>query len=409
MTSVYALLLVVLVVALLGRLRADAGHRSPGFAALVDSGLVVLPVGAALGPLGVGLVHVGSLELLDPLLNLAVCWLGLVMGLQLRVRDLKRLPRRDWVLSGLQYGVAFAAVLAGMWGLLALLGRPEAGREALLLAVVAGTSSATVIAHLLQGSRLARSARGRAALVLANLDNLHALSLLGFAGLVFFPHRHFVHWPGAAALLAPPLASLALAFVFHYFLRRAMREGQQALLLAGLLTFSGGAAAVLEVSPAVLGLLIGFWLANQSRDANVLYRFMVAVEGPVFLSLALMAGLLWQPAGLRPWTLLGLLAAYVLLRGAAKVAAWSWVSRLGRLPAWPLAAGGEERPRLAGLLLPMGGLPLAVALSEAQLHGEEGGALLLALTVPATLLSVVATAWPATRVKRRTEPRGSDG
>lgn len=400
MTSVYALLLVALLVGLLTRLRVDAARRSFGLQVLVDSGIVVLPVGVLLGPLGMDLIHAGSLELLDPLLNLAVCWLGLVMGLQLRIRDLKRLPRRDWVLSGLQYGLAFVTLFVALGGLLLLLGRPEALRGALLLAIVGGTSSATVIARLLERTGLASSLRGRAALLVANLDNLHALVLLGLAGLVFFPHRQFAAWPAWLALVAPLAASLALSFIFHYFLRRAVRESQQALLLAGLLTFSGGAAAVLQVSPAVLGLLIGFWLSNQSRDANQLYRFMVAAERPVFLSLVLMAGLLWGPAGLGPWAFVALLAAFCVLRGVAKVLAWRWVAALGQLPAWPESAA-SKRPRLGALLLPMGGLPLAVAMSEAQIHGAEGGALLLALTVPAVLLSVLAGVLPRRRSPRR--------
>ena len=313
-----------------------------------------MPVGVLLGPTVLGFIGTASLGLLDPLLNLVITWVGLVMGLQLRLRDLKRIPASDWRASLLQFSGTVALVTLGSWPLLLWLHAPDPLALALLLGCLAGSSSATMITLALSGAGLARGQRARTAILYSNLDGMYALFLLGLVSILLLPHKELASGlPLPLTLLIPPLVSLALAWVFHYFLERALRDSQLILLLIGLLTFAGGCAAIIKFSPLVMGLLMGLWLTNQSRRANQLYEFMIKSEWPIMLALILMGGLLWHPVrGAGCWLLLVL----VVLRTIAKVAGWQWTVRVRSLPEWTGTLSQRDRRRLRFVLLPMGGV-----------------------------------------------------
>jgi Kef-type K+ transport system membrane component KefB len=389
MHSVYALLLVATLVLFLGRVNFHPDRWPLWVQVLFQSGMIYMLLGPAIGPAGLGLMQAESFSLLDPLLNLLMAWVGLVFGLQLKIRDLKRIQRADWQLSILQYLLAVLACLLPALFLFTL--QPALSlRAPVVLALAAGTSSATVIAIILQDLGLTREKLARSALMSANLDNLYALIALIVLG-VLAAHSHPLtsRLPLPVALASPILLSMLMAWTFHYFLRRGVRESQFALLLAGLITFAGGLSALMDLSPLAMGLMIGFWLANQSREAHHLYSFMVAHERPVFLGLILMAGLFWQPSLLAGWTSL-LLLPLMLVRLLAKRQGWLIAGR-------STPSGEEGAGTLHWLLLPMGGLPLAMALSELQLHPESSGPLVLGLIVPFVLFSVLLSAWLGAR------------
>lgn len=402
MHSVYALLLVALLVFLLGRFTHRSSSWPLWLQVPLQSGLIFLLLGPLIGPIGLGLVHTDSLGLLDPALNLAIAWVGLVFGLQLRLRDLKRIQRPVWVFSIFQYGLA-----AGCCSLLALLASwfllPGLGmHSALALGIAAGTSSATLIAIVLQDLGYQNRVAGRSALLVGNLDNLAALVAFILVSVSGAAHHQLADaMPLPLALLTPIGISMLLAWIFHYFLRRAVKESQFALLLAGSMTFAGGASAVMGVSPLAMGLLIGFWLANQSREANHLYRFMVEHEKPVFMGLVLMAGVMWRWDVLPVLTFLPLLLLLLVARTVAKLAGWKWLHDLV-----PGEEGKGAIPHVSWLMLPMGGLPLAIALSEMQLRPGEGGELVLSLTAPLVLLSVLGVSLLS---RRGSEPSTTDG
>ncbi len=397
MHSVYALLLVAALVVLAG-LHLFRPSKLPLWLRMgFSGGLAYLLVGILLGPAGLGLIGRDSLALLDPVLNLAIGWVGLVLGLQLKLRDVRRIPAADWSGSLLQF-LLCSLVLGGVFYVFfRLAGLEDAAPAAASLGLAAGATSPTLIGLLVQDAGLRRSAWLRRALMYSNLDGIYAVVLLGAAWALAHPNpRLAAQLPAVLQLILPLSLGILLGWIFHFFLARGMEASRMVVLVVGVLIFCGGVAAVMRISPLFLNLVVGVWLINQSSHANHLYRFLVIYEQPLFLGLILAAGLLWEPVG---WMLAPALLCYVAFRAAGKFFGWRLCDRIWPLPGeTDIVSRGETaeetRPaRSPGwILLPQGGVALAIALSHLQLLGGPGGRWVLGITVPGVLVFAILSA-----------------
>ncbi len=379
MHSVYVILILALVV-LLAQTHTARHMRLPKpLRPAVAGGLGYLLLGWAGGPQVTGLIGFEALSDLDPLFNLAIGWVGLLLGLQLKIADLKQITPREVTGSLLHFLVVSGLAFAGLFPLFLKIAPADALGASLILSLIAGASSPTFVL-LIEGKDMAREAAGRRMLLYANLSCLYAVLFNGLVVVIFFPQPDLAGWLPAAPLRVLFSIGLAavLAFLFHFFMSHGAANRRLALLLIGMMVFCGGVAAVTQVPPLFLNLLVGAWLVNQARHGNRLYHFLVVYERPLFLTLIVVAGLVWEPGpGLLP-----ALAAFVVLRTLAIGLARQADNRL-----WPAASGkkgaGQGVPLLT--LLPQGGVALAIAISQWQQH-TAGRELIPAVAVPAVLL-----------------------
>jgi Kef-type K+ transport system membrane component KefB len=140
--------------------------------------------------------------------------------------------------------------------------------------------------------------------------------------------------------------------LFHLFLGDERNPDRLFIALAGAVILLSGAAAYLELSPLLSGLLLGVILANTSRNRRAIEHVLTTVERPFYFALLILAGALWSPpqAG---WLVPILL--FLTLRAAGKIGGGRLSARLNG--AIPLVGRDWGRG-----LIGQGGIALAIAL-----------------------------------------------
>ncbi|MHB8879081.1 MAG: cation:proton antiporter domain-containing protein, partial [Myxococcaceae bacterium] len=224
----------------------DAG-RLFALAQLSSSGLLFLAFGVLLGPRSLALVTGDDVLALRPLVALGLGLGGLMMGLNLDLRVLRRLPGAVYRASLMQSGLGFLVVAVPLAGVLYATGGfhlPGAIGAAALLGAAASVSSGHLAVLWSRTGRLDRG-RGLSVALLAMLDDLLGVLVLAVAlaiGAAVTPGAG-LGLVGLAALVGLACGAL-IAYLAH-----GLSEGPElgAVLLGGLALVSG-AAAYLRIS-----------------------------------------------------------------------------------------------------------------------------------------------------------------
>lgn len=364
--------LVLVLLGLLGaRLSFTTGRGVLGPRLLITTGTHFLFLGFLLGSHVLALLTRSLIDQLYPFLALGLGWIGLLFGLQLDRRQLRQFPTGFLVLAVCQ-GLATFLLFWGV-GELVLAATPldpDDARLGLLTAAATACVSTPVAIALLSD---AYGVRGRLTQLLFFIASLDAL-----VGILALQLTYALHHPGALRsavialgpgqwLLLSVVLGSAFGLLFLWLTRPQPEREELVLFLVGLVIFSAGAALYLGLAPLFVTALAGAVVANLSPIRQEVYLLLQAWEKPIYVILLILAGaLLSFPS----WIVLPLGAAYLLVRGLAKLTA-GWIgSALVRLRFSP--------PRELGLaLLPQGGISLAMAISATltypTLGVQEGG------------------------------------
>lgn len=352
-------LILVAVFAYLGSTLFRLKRLPPSIRALVSSGMGFFAVGVGLGPLAIGLLSPQVLGGLEPVVDLALGWVGLLFGLQLNLVDLRRLPGRHYLAAAAEAIITGLVCGLGLWWILSILG-PAVAPGLLIVGVLAAmgsVSSPTAMALVHQDL----SPRGPVTDLLRLINSSDALpSLVALGVLVclapvhpdrFGPALDVLFWLGVSVGLG-----LVLGALFHLLTLYRYSETQLLVIVLGLVVFCGGAAHYLILSPLFVNFLVGVVVANRSPQWQHILRVMLSLEKPIYLILLTLAGAFWVPPASAGWIVV---AAFVGLRLLGKL--------LGGWVAGPVA--GTALPGPIGLgpgLFDHGGMALALALSLGQ-------------------------------------------
>jgi hypothetical protein len=352
----------------------EAG-RFLNLAQLSASGLSFLAVGVALGPQALGLLAQKDLTALRPVVALGLGLGGLMMGLNLDLRVLRRLPRAVYRASLAQSGVGFALVTVPLAGLLfatAQFALPQALGAAALLGAAASISSGHLAVLWSRSGRLDRG-RGLSVALLAMLDDLMGVLVLAVALVL-----------GAASNLGSGLGLVALAVLLGLscgalvaYLAHAVTEvAELAAIQLGGLALVAGAAAYLRVSALIAGLACGAVLALVGgRAEGAMYRSLLRVERPAYLMLVFLIGAHVDPRNALTWAIL---PVFVGLRFVGKVVG-------GRLAGRALRGVLAVPPRLGYALIAQGGVSLCVVTEYLVLVPGAGSELVFSVAALAAL------------------------
>lgn len=343
--------------------RRKGSRLALGLSPIPVPGLLLLPLGMALGPHGLGLLSPAVLSYLDPAVSVAIAALGVFVGLGLDPRR----PHEKRLLAAASIEAALTVTLVGIGVLLALRLMPfETGFAAplfaLLLGICAASSSTTAIERLDDPSLKATR--------IGDLDDVLTIVAGGIA-LTWIR----VSEPQAVASLTAQSAGIALILAVAGWLlvTQAASDSEQRVFVLGTLLLLGGAVEYLSLSALFTGLVAGvFWNAAGSSARERIEHDVRHVQHPLVVLLLLTAG-----ARVDAWPGLAvLLPTYLLFRILGKVAG-GWVA--GRI-------AGDERPMRVGLyLVSPGMIAVALALNVLQAGGTDRGGLLLAAAVAGSL------------------------
>lgn len=330
-----------------------------GLSPMPRQGLVLLPLGMALGPRGLGVLTEGVLTSLDPAVSVALAALGVFVGLDLTVRR----DREGLMLAAasLEAAVTILMVTAGALVLPSLWPASTAAAPWLLALVVGICASASSTA----ADRSAdRGSRGAARI--GDLDDVLPI-LLGVLALAFIRQGSML---AAARLSAEAvLIALAIAAAGWLLVSETSSESEQRVFAIGALLLLGGAAAHLSLSALFAGLVAGaFWNLTGSFAAERISGDVRYLQHPLIVLLLLVAGArLDLSTGAA-----GLAVVYVACRIAGKLAGGWLASRLA----------GRDLSRGLGLsLIPPGVVGIAMALNMLQARGEGDAATTMVVTI----------------------------
>lgn len=315
----------------------------------LSESMLLLLVGAALGPAGLGVLSSGALSFLDPAMPVALVALGLLAGLDVTVRTTGE--RRLLAAASLEAFITTVVVAAGMLAVISVWNVPEDDMPpwffALVLGVCAAPSSVAV---------LRRKDSHTAAERIGALDGLVPIAA-GAVALAFMREQS-----GAAAivtLLESAGVTLVIVLAGWLLISRSSSETEQRVFTAALLLLLGGAADYLSLSALLSGLLAGLLLeAIGGRTRDSVRRDVLHFQHPLLVLVLIVTGARVElpPA----WIGLGLV--YVLLRTGAKLAA-GWAAR---------RVGGSGVPADLGMwLLSPGVLGVAFALNVLRAGGPD--------------------------------------
>jgi len=261
----------------------------------MPAALIVL-LGSALGPSGVGLLSAAVLESLDPAMPVALAALGVFVGIGLNLRSAG--DRRAFAAISIQAAITMGLVGAGV---------------ALLLPV--------------WGTALESPAWFSGALLtICAADDLLAV-LLGGATLAVLREPA----PAAAAMLMLQATSvtLVIAAAGWILLSRSAPDTEQRIFVIALLLLLGGASEYLSLSALTAGLVAGFfWEAVGGSTRVAIRRDVTYVQRPLIMMILAVSGARLE---LTP-VVLAIGFPYLVLRLVGTTAGSAAARRL--VPAW---------------------------------------------------------------------------
>jgi hypothetical protein len=288
---------------------------------LIVSGAEYLVLGVLLGPQVTGLLSPAALEAFQPFVVLGIGWMGIATGMPLRLAQLVRIPAVTYRLSLVESLVTLALVSAGALSALSYgfqIDVEAAMGPALILGALAAASTPA-------GLDVAFGAGKRREPVLRQIEVAHGMdgliSVLAFGMLLAVLHTAP---PVSLRALTPTewiVVTLGIGVVggalFHLFLGEEQSPDRLWVALGGAIMLASGAAAYLDLSPALATLVMGVILVNSLRHPGPVQEVLRTGERPLYYVLLLLAGASWRPDGNIVWW--PVIAHYVILRTLAKL------------------------------------------------------------------------------------------
>jgi hypothetical protein len=331
--------------------------------------VLLLLVGAALGPQGLGLLTPGVLALVDPAIPVALAALGVVVGLGIPAR--RPGDGRLFAAASVE-AVLTGALVAG--GILTIAPRlaGSASLQTWLLAAAAGVCAATS-STLTSGDLTVRAS----ALRVRDLDA--RLPIIAGAALLAVVHGTSIQ-AGVALAAQASVVALVIAVAGWLLLTSTSSETEQRVFSVAALLLIGGVADYLSLSGLLSGIIAGaFWYAVGGATREGVRRDIGYVQHPLVVVLLLVAGAEVRPSA----DAFAIAGAYVILRTAGKLAG-AWVGR---------RVSGARLPANAGLyLIAPGVYGVAFAMNAARAVGTDLSVLLTVVvvgTVGSQLVSAV--------------------
>jgi hypothetical protein len=325
-----------------------------GLSPTPGAGVVLVLIGLALGPRGVGVISDPVLSSLDPAIAAALAAVGALAGLGMRTRR----PFELRLLAGasVEGAVTLAAVAGGVLLVHALssASQPPPVLLAVLLGICAAPSS--VFAALSVQPRHAIAAR------LGDLDDVLPIvvGMIALAAVQAGAAR-----PAAILFAEAAAIALAIAVAAWLLVTQTSSESEQQVFAIGALLLVGGAMAHLSLSALFGGFVAGlFWNAMPAPGRDRIAHDVRYLQHPSVVLLFVLAGARLHLSA----ALVGLSVAYVIFRTAGKLVG-GWLAR--QTAAAPI-------PRDVGLaLLSPGLVGIAFALNVLQARNASDDAIML--------------------------------
>jgi hypothetical protein len=373
-------LLIILLITFVGArfLHRSTITKNPLFSGLIVSGFPYILIGLVLGPQLFNFLNAQIIRSLEPLIALAIGWVGLLFGLQLRWRNIRRFPRNYVLFTSVQSLVTFLVILAaiGIGFLFIRHSLYENQLEAVIILAALGSMTAPLtIARI----AIERKIKGRLTHLLqfiSSLDSFWGITIAGIAMAIFDPIKYQWINNGWIWLGICTLISIVLGLLFRYLIRLRFQQDEIFVLVLGLVIFTSGIGFYLKLSPIFMNFIVGATLSQFPRESEKVMRVIHPAEKPTYLFLLVFAGALWN---YRFWGEIILIIIFILARFFGKYLG-------GWLSARKIDCAFEIPPNIGKALLSFGGISLAIAFNFQLFHGGPISDFLMSTTILGILI-----------------------
>ena len=370
--SLYAIkviggLLALIVLAYLGGNRRVVRFQERlGIAGVITAGFPFVALGLVASLPSVDILTGDVVGKLRPLLHFGLGWLGFLIGAQLDIRVLDRVPKGTAYLILVEALGPFGITAAGCGAVMITFGiaadDPSLWRDVILL----GTCAAMTAPRKFRGFTSRAWHEGRSVdILLAQLDEL--VSIVGLLFITaYFREGTSTTWqlPDTAWIFVSLGLGLAVGVLIFSMLRVPRSDPEFLAVVLGGIAFASGLAGYLQLSPIVVCFLAGTIVTNFPNDQrDNVFRILRHLERPVHLLFLIIVGAIWDVTDWRGWALVPLfVAGRVLGKWTGVLASKTVVGAL--LP----STFADQRE----LVTPMSGLSIALVVSIDSLHADPG-------------------------------------
>jgi Kef-type K+ transport system membrane component KefB len=283
-----------------------------GIGGVITAGFPFVALGVIASRPSIGILGPEVIEQLRPVLHFGLGWLGFLIGAQLDIRVLDRVPRGTAYLIAVEALLPFAVTAAGCGALMLGFGLvwrdPDVWRDVIVL----GTAAAMTAPRKFRGFANQTWREGRGVdVLLGQLDEL-----VGVIGLLFvtayFRDAAPGTWtlPGTAWVFVSLGLGVAIGVLIFTMVRVPASNAEFLAVVLGAIAFAAGLAGYLHLSPIAVCFLAGVLVINFPNDQrDSIFRILHHLERPVQLLFLIIAGAVWQPDDWRGWALVPLFVA----------------------------------------------------------------------------------------------------
>ncbi len=365
--KVIAGLVVLIVLAYLG------GHRKVvrfqerlGVNGVITAGFPFVALGLIASLPSVGILNEEVLGRLRPVLHFGLGWLGFIIGAQLDIRVLDRVPKGTAYLILVEalgpFGITAAGCGAVMLAFGLPVGDPAVWRDVILL----GAAAAMTAPRKFRGFANRTWHEGRGVdVLLGQLDEL-----VGVIGLLFitayFRDTTVSTWqlPDTAWVFVSLGLGVTIGVLIFAMVRVPQSNAEFLAVVLGAIAFASGLAGYLHLSPIVICFIAGVLVTNfPNEQRESIFRILNHLERPVHLLFLIIAGAVWDVGDWRGWVLVPL---FVMGRAIGK---YSGVIASRTVVGALLPSGFADQRQLVA---PMSGLSIALVISVGSLYTDTG-------------------------------------
>jgi Kef-type K+ transport system membrane component KefB len=378
-----------------------------GISGVITAGFPFVALGLIASQPSVGILTGAVLERLRPVLHFGLGWLGFIIGAQLDIRVLDRVPKGTAYLILVEALGPFGITAAGCGIVMIVFGMSidnvATWRDVILL----GTAAAMTAPRKFRGFANRTWHEGRGVdVLLGQLDEL-----VGVIGLLFitayFRSATAGSWelPDTAWVFVSLGLGVAIGVLIFAMIRVPVSNAEFLAVVLGGIAFASGLAGYLELSPIVICFIAGVLVTNfPNEQRESVFRILNHLERPVQLLFLIIAGALWNVFDWRGWALVPLFVA------GRVIGKWTGViASKTALGATLPSAFVDQRQ----LVTPMSGLAIALVISLESLYHDEGIPWIVTAVIGGSIVTELlvsrtsAPEQPLSRIERaRTPPAG---
>ena len=255
---------------------------------LVDSGSIHLFIGVLVGPHLLQLLSVEILDQLNFLIALVLGWAGFLIGLQVKIIELKRFQKSYFLFSSTFFISSTVLLLLFLISGIKLHMIEYRISEVAFLSLLGAVSSPILIGVVKKELKI----RGTLIHLLqfsVALDNVFAVTFLGLFMIIINPYFGFdIH--SILIIFGVFIFSSVMAWMFYKISKNISNDQQYFLLLIGFLLTTAGVSLNLGVSMLFIAFVFGVVLTNLPTPTRQLYQSIASAERPLYYLLVIFAG-----------------------------------------------------------------------------------------------------------------------